>query len=93
MMSDVLDVVGEEDIIALAKALSSDTRYKIAKLLVEKEMNINQLAKELGQTEANVSAQIKFLEKAGVLKSRYEPGDHGVRKVCKTNVKKIVIEL
>ncbi len=56
-------------------------------------MDISSIAKRMKQTEANTSAQIKFLEKAGVLDSRYEPGAHGVRKVCKTKVKKIILNI
>jgi predicted transcriptional regulator len=47
----------------------------------------------LGQTEANVSAQIQQLQKVGLVKSRYEPGGHGVRKICEVNVDRIIIEL
>ncbi len=86
-MADVLEIKDEKQILALAKALSSETRFKIVKLLVDKEMDISNIAKALKQTEANTSAQIKFLDKAGVLDSRYEPGNHGVRKICKTKVK------
>ncbi len=93
MSDDVLEISDPNDIIALAKSLSSVTRYHIAKLLDGKEMDISNIAKAMKQTEANTSAQIKFLEKAGVLESRYEPGAHGVRKVCKTRVKKIIINL
>ncbi|MHA1400199.1 MAG: ArsR/SmtB family transcription factor [Candidatus Heimdallarchaeaceae archaeon] len=93
MSDSVLELSKPEEIIALAKALSSATRFNIVKLLVDKELDISNIAKEMGQTEANTSAQIKFLEKAGVLDSRYEPGAHGVRKVCKTRVKKITITI
>ena len=92
-MSEVLELSDEQGIISLAKALSSPTRYKIVKLLVNKEMDISNIAKKMNQTEANTSAQIKFLEKAGVLESRYEPGVHGVRKVCKTKVGKVIINI
>ncbi len=92
-MSEILELSDEEPIIRLAKALSSPTRYKIVKLLLDKEMDISSIAKRMKQTEANTSAQIKFLERAGVLDSRYEPGAHGVRKVCKTRVKKIILNI
>ena len=92
-MTETLELSDEEQIIALAKALSSPTRYKIVKLLLDKEMDISSIAKRMKQTEANTSAQIKFLERAGVLDSRYEPGAHGVRKVCKTKVKKIILNI
>ena len=93
IMTETLELSDEEQIIALAKALSSPTRYKIVKLLLDKEMDISSIAKRMKQTEANTSAQIKYLERAGVLDSRYEPGAHGVRKVCKTRVKKITLNI
>ncbi|MCG3222920.1 MAG: ArsR/SmtB family transcription factor [Candidatus Heimdallarchaeaceae archaeon] len=92
-MTEILELSDEENIIKLAKALSSPTRYKIVKLLLDKEMDISSIAKRMKQTEANTSAQIKYLEKAGVLDSRYEPGAHGVRKVCKTRVNKIILNI
>ena len=92
-MTETLEFSDEQGIISLAKALSSPTRYKIVKLLVNKEMDISNIAKKMNQTEANTSAQIKFLEKAGILESRYEPGVHGVRKVCKTKVRKVIINI
>lgn len=92
-MTEILELSDEEQVIGLAKALSSPTRYKIVKLLLDKEMDISSIAKRMKQTEANTSAQIKYLERAGVLDSRYEPGAHGVRKVCKTRVKKIILNM
>ncbi|MHA1348120.1 MAG: ArsR/SmtB family transcription factor [Candidatus Heimdallarchaeaceae archaeon] len=92
-MTEILELSDEEQIIGLAKALSSPTRYKIVKLLLDKEMDISSIAKRMKQTEANTSAQIKHLERAGVLDSRYEPGAHCVRKVCKTRVKKIILNI
>ncbi len=92
-MSETLELSDEKTVIILAKALSSPTRYNICKLLLDKEMDISSIAKRMKQTEANTSAQIKYLERAGVLDSRYEPGAHGVRKVCKTKVKKIILNI
>ncbi|MHA1953038.1 MAG: ArsR/SmtB family transcription factor [Candidatus Heimdallarchaeaceae archaeon] len=92
-MTDTLELNDEKQIIGLAKALSSPTRYNIVKLLLDKEMDISSIAKRMKQTEANTSAQIKYLEKAGVLDSRYEPGAHGVRKVCKTKVRRIILNV
>ena len=92
-MTEILEINDEKQIIALAKALSSPTRYNIVKLLQNNEMDISSIAKKMKQTEANTSAQIKYLENAGVLDSRYEPGAHGVRKVCKTKVRKVILNL
>lgn len=46
-MSEVLKIDGKEEIQAVAKALSTDTRYKIAKLLKEKEKSIHEVAQEI----------------------------------------------
>lgn len=88
----VLKVSGKK-ITAITKALKSKTRQKILEILKQTQLDVSRLAQELGQTEANVSAQIKNLEKVGLVKSRYEPGGHGVRKICETVVDKIIITL
>ncbi len=74
--------------IDILKALASDTRLKIIKILREKRndpergLDISSLAYLLKQTEANISAQCKRLEKAGLIKIEFKPGGHGVRKIC-----------
>lgn len=83
--------VKNEEVAKIAKALASQTRWEILRLLREKKMDVSRIAETLKQTEANVSAQVKILEKAGLLKSHYEPGEHGVRKVCEPAVEKILI--
>jgi len=83
--------VPDEDVPHVAKALSSKTRWKILSLLRDKSMDVSRIAKALKQTEANISAQVKILEQAGLIKSHYEPGEHGVRKVCEPAVKQVII--
>ncbi len=82
-----------EQIVSVTKAIASQTRYQILKLLSEREHDISRLAEALNQTEANISAQVKQLEKAKLIESRYEPGNHGVRKICKTSVSKVIINI
>ncbi len=94
-MSEVVLNKGNKDdedrIIEITKAISSRTRYNIVSFLQDEEMDISTLAEKLGQTEANVSAQVKQLERAKLVESRYTPGEHGVRKICKTAITKITI--
>jgi len=66
---------------------------KILKLLLQGEKDVTRVARHLGGTEANASAQIKILQEAGLLEPRYEPGRHGLRKISKATVNRIVIEL
>ena len=77
----------------ITSVLKSPTRQKILQMIKKNPMDISELAKELNQTEANISAQIKCLEKAGLIKCSYQPGGHGVRKICEATVDKIIIEL
>ncbi len=92
MSEETLDVDGDR-INLVAKALSSKTRIKILKLTSEKDIDVSRIAGMLGQTEANISAQIKILETAKLLVSRYEPGMHGVRKICSTKIDTVIFKL
>ncbi len=83
--------VPDADVPRVAKALSSVTRWQILSLLREKNLDVSRIAEALKQTEANISAQVKILEQAGLIKSHYEPGEHGVRKVCEPSVKQVII--
>ena len=83
--------VPDEEVPRIAKALASQTRWRIVALLRDKTMDVSRIAESLKQTEANISAQVKILEDAGLLKSHYEPGEHGVRKVCEPAIKQLVI--
>ena len=86
-------VVSDANVSVVAKALSSETRWKILKLLRVQKLDVSQIADKLGQTEANISAQVKILEKANLLSSNYEPGAHGVKKVCSPAVEKLIIKI
>ncbi len=86
-------IVQSENAEGLAAALKSKTRREIIKILRKEALDVSRLAKRLNQTEANISAQIQQLQKVGLVKSRYEPGDHGVRKICEVHIDRIIIEL
>ena len=92
-MSEETLQVKDEKIPIVAKALSSKTRIQILKMTSEKDIDVSRIAALLNQTEANISAQIKILEQAGLLISRYEPGMHGVRKICSTKVETVIFNL
>lgn len=92
-MSEETLTIAEDKITKVAKALSSKTRVKILKMTSEKDIDVSRIAGILNQTEANISAQIKILEEAGLLVSRYEPGMHGVRKICSTKVDTVILKL
>ncbi len=86
-------VVSDSNVAVIAKALASETRWQILKLLSSQKLDVSQIAEKLNQTEANISAQVKILEKAHLITSNYEPGAHGVKKVCAPAVKKLIIKI
>lgn len=84
----VLIVRGEE-VVNVASALSSDTRLKILEFLRGREADIGQVAEFINQSKANASAQMRILEKYGLVKTTYKPGIRGVKKVCTTDIKEV----
>ncbi len=74
-------VDSDEEIERIVKALSSDTRRLILSLIKDNPLDVSNIAESLKMTEANISAQIKKLEKAGLINCDYASGSHGVRKI------------
>jgi len=75
------------------QALSSPTRMKILQLCIDKRCFISEIAQVLEQTEANISAQVKALEKAGLIEVEFESGTHGIKKFIRSNqVAKFLLE-
>lgn len=83
----------DERMIEVCRAIGSETRYTIIKMVANEELDVTSIAKKMDQTEANASAHIKQIQKAGLLDVKYEPGIRGVKKVVKYNFNKIVIDL
>ena len=54
----------------LFKVLSSQTRVKIVKILLNREMHLSGLARELGISVPVISRHIKLLENAGLVRKR-----------------------
>ena len=92
-LSETLQVDNKDAILRIGRALSSATRLKILQLLLSGEKDVTRVARQLGGTEANASAQIKILSDANLLECRYEPGQHGLKKISKTKIKRIIIDL
>ena len=90
---NILVTLTDPNLTLIAKALSSKTRREIIKILNDQELDVSRISKELNQTEANVSAQIKILQKAGLVGCKYQPGGHGVLKICFNAIKSISIEM
>jgi predicted transcriptional regulator len=79
-----------EDIV---KALSSQTRRQILQQIQTEPMDVSNIASNLSMTEANISAQIKKLEKAELVICEYCSGQHGVRKISRLKYDEINIKI
>lgn len=77
----------------VVKALSSPTRRKILHQIQYSNggMDVSNIASALDMTEANISAQIKKLQDAGLIFCNYCSGNHGVRKISNIKFSQIII--
>lgn len=90
----MLHIKNLDDGLDIFKALGSELRISIVKLLLENnEMNMNELASGLGITNGALTSHIKKLEESGIVKVLVEHSGHGNQKVCRVNVDKILIEV
>ncbi len=90
--AESISIEADEQIEKIVKALSSRTRRQILHNIQEEPMDVSKIASNLKMTEANISAQIKKLEEAGLITCDYASGDHGVRKISKLKFNKLVIQ-
>ena len=80
--------------VELFKALGSELRINILKLLLEhKEMNMNELATRLGITNGALTSHIKKMEEVGLITVLSERGGHGNQKLCRVGLDKILVDI
>ncbi|MHA2008561.1 MAG: ArsR/SmtB family transcription factor [Promethearchaeota archaeon] len=90
--SESITIESDDQIEKIVKALSSRTRRRILQHIQEEPMDVSNIASNLKMTEANISAQIKKLENAGLINCSYSSGDHGVRKISSVKFNKLIIK-
>ena len=75
------------DGLSLFKALGSEVRLEIVRLLVEEPMNMNELAGRLHITNGALTTHIRKLEECGVVAVSSDSSGHGRRSVrwCRTS--------
>ena len=90
----MLHILSLDDGLDIFKALGSEIRVEIVKLLLEnKSMNMNELANKLNITNGALTSHIKKLESCGIVTTSNESAGHGNQKICSIHVDKILIEL
>src|SRR5579862_9166958 len=81
------------EIVAMFKALASESRVKIIELLAERDMNINELSSALGLAQPSTSKHVQILEEAGLVVSDYMAGPQGMQKRCRRVHERLVVEM
>lgn len=54
------------------KALSDESRRKIVSMLIEKDMSVNEIAKDFNKTQPCISHHLEVLKNAGIVEYRKE---------------------
>ena len=90
----MIHITSLDDGLELFKALGSDVRIQILKILLENDhMSMNQLATELKLSNGALTGHIKKLEECGLISTSNESASHGNSKICSVIQDKIVIEI
>lgn len=90
----MLHIKSLDEGLELFKALGSDIRIEIIKLLLaNKSMNMNELAGSLNITNGALTSHIKKLEDCGIVSISSESTGHGNQKKCAVRLDKILIEM
>lgn len=74
------------------QALANETRLLIINQLAKGEMNIGEIAKAIGISNAITTRHIQQLEEAGIVKTRRVPGKYGLQKIASLAIDQIGID-
>lgn len=90
----MLHIKSLDDGLELFKALGSEIRIEIIKILLENNgMNMNELACRLKITNGALTNHIKKLEDCGIISISNEAASHGNQKKCFVHPDKILIDI
>lgn len=82
-----------EDGAPIFKALGSELRLNIIKLLIEnKQMSMHEIAEALEITNGALTSHIRLLEEAGIIVILSERNGHGNKKMCRLKEKQILFD-
>lgn len=88
-----LDLDNKEQLALLARALSTEIRIDILRLLCRGELNINEIAERLKLPQSSAAAHVKALEEAGLIKTSLKPAVRGSMKVCSRQLEGFLVDL
>lgn len=71
-----------KELVLVGKALSSEIRIELLKLLEEKELCVNEIAEILEIPASSAALHVRVLEEAELIRTELKPGVRGSMKVC-----------
>ena len=77
-----LDFDKKKELCSLGKALSSEVRIEILKLLEQQSLNVNEIAEKLEIPASSAAMNVRVLEEAGLIRTELRPGVRGSMKIC-----------
>ncbi|POP31359.1 ArsR family transcriptional regulator [Lactonifactor longoviformis] len=77
-----LDFDKKKELCSLGKALSSEVRIEILKLLEQQSLNVNEIAERLEIPASSAAMNVRVLEDAGLIRTELKPGVRGSMKIC-----------
>ncbi len=89
----LLDLADMKETARVCRALSSEIRLEILKMLVDKPMTISQLAEAFYLPMSSMCLHVKTLENAGLIALKARPGIRGTKKMCGIIASDVTINL
>ncbi|MGL4336666.1 MAG: ArsR/SmtB family transcription factor [Turicibacter sp.] len=93
MKTKTPDFENINEMVSYAKALSSEDRIKMLKLLDFGNFTINEMAEQLSIPVSTAGLHVKILEETGLILTRLESATRGTKKVCFKNIDEITFDL
>jgi predicted transcriptional regulator len=81
------------DLVITARALASEVRVEILKLLCKETLKVNEIAERLNIPASTAALNVKVLEEAGLIRCDLQPGIRGSMKVCYKQVEELTVLL
>ena len=87
-----LNLDNAERLAAIGKALSSEVRIELLKLLCHCSLNVNEIAERMQIPPSSAAMHVKVLEEAGLIRTELLPAVRGSMKVCHKAVDEILVD-
>ncbi|HIX28093.1 MAG TPA: helix-turn-helix domain-containing protein [Candidatus Blautia stercoravium] len=92
-MGKRINLEEEKELMALGKALSSETRLRILGLLQEGSLCVNEIAEFLNIPASSAALHVRVLEEAELIRTELKPGIRGSMKLCIRQETSVVLDL